>query len=120
MHFVLLPASGHKYEIRMEADLIRTIYENDDIYDSTRNALTFSTEYFEAGVSEGENFEADLIVSNAENIAAGICLDRLCSYRPGDAALQRLHSPDPFRSLYDRTSRRRARDRKHSSGDEHG
>ncbi len=68
MHFVLLPASGHKYEIRMEADLIRTIYENDDIYDSTRNALTFSTEYFEAGVSEGENFEADLIVSNAENI----------------------------------------------------
>ena len=68
MHFVLLPASGHKYEIRMEADLIRTIYENDDIYASTQNALTFSTEYFEAGVSEGENFEADLIVSNAENI----------------------------------------------------
>ena len=57
-----------KKQIRTEADLIRTIYENDDKYDSIPTQLTFSSEQFEATVNEGENYEADLIVSTDENI----------------------------------------------------
>ena len=81
MHFVLARLSygstcivTHSYKSfskilkRTEADLIRTIYEKDGIYDNSRDALEFSAEYFEASVNEGENFEADLVVSTSENI----------------------------------------------------
>ena len=69
MHFVLARLSygstcivTHSYKSfskilkRTEADLIRTIYEKDGIYDNSRDALEFSAEYFEASVNEGENF----------------------------------------------------------------